>query len=1197
MLTLMAAAPQALVQAADWSAAGSLTTGRENHTATLLLSGKVLVAGGYNGGDLASTELYDPVTNTWNTAGNLATARSTGHTATLLPSGKVLVVGGIGNSYFLANAELYDPVRNAWSSAGNLVTARYGHTTTLLPNGKVLVSGGNSSSLLVANAELYEPATNTWSFAGNLFNARYLHTSTLLSSGKVLVVGGQGNIGPLASVEIYDPATNAWSAASSLTTARKSHTTTLLFSDKVLAVGGLNNSGNGGNAELYDPVTNAWSAASSLVTARFHHTATLLTSGKVLVAGGQGGSGFLTNVELYNPTTNVWSYASDLFTARSLHTSTLLSSGKVLVVAGTGNIGYLSNTELYAQDTITETPTLLAPTNNAATSNPVSVSFSLPEAALAGSVKLSFGATVLTLAGSQESSGAHTFTFNPANPTASLQVASGMAISDGVYAVTLHYQDALGNPEATETSTNVRIDTIAPTFSLPANITAEATGGAGAVVSYTASASDTGGSGVATASFLPASGGSFAIGMTTVNASATDHAGNVATGTFNVTVQDTTAPVVAAHANVTVEATSAAGATVDYEAATATDVVTMNPAITYSKASGTTFPLGVTTVTVTAKDAANNAGTKTFTVTVQDTTAPTISGTFTPLTVFAGTLPDYRSQAVKSDAVGVTSVMQSPLQGSATTVGTVPVTLTATDAAGLTATTTFDVAVRPVAPVHTTHLAKGDHAPSAGVDGLPADAIFASFGPPATADGGSIAFVGKWTSNGGKVKGTGLFLNDRCYALVGGAASVAGVKYTGFSDPVVEGSQFVSIAKLSNGGSEIISNFNTVNRGTMARTGAVAADAGDAKWKSFKAVALRGSSSGSLGFLAQLTGGTGASKVTAANDWGVWVREPGDALHLVYRDGFDLGNSAEVASFASFQPGIGSPGQGRGWLSHNQQGLVLSLNTFTDKSQAIVFGGNGGDTFLARTGAVGTNFAPALAGASFVSFRYPAMNDALANTFYATMKVGGGGAVKADAGGIFASTADFGGSLAPYALIARIGKDAGTTGTTFNALGDPVLSQDGGIAFPAKLKATKTVKGSATTTLWWKPPGEALQLLAQGGAPTVGDLPSAQWKSFETLAIAGGGRGPIFAATLVVGKGGVTAKTASGVWACDFTGAPRALFRTGDTITGKTLKSFTLLKATVGNMGVTRSLNDTAQVVWLATFADKSTAIVTTEVP
>ena len=87
-----------------WSATGSLATARCVHTATLLPSGKVLVAGGFNSSDLNSAELYDPATGLWSATSNLATAHEL-HTATLLPSGKVLVAAG----YYLSSAELYDP--------------------------------------------------------------------------------------------------------------------------------------------------------------------------------------------------------------------------------------------------------------------------------------------------------------------------------------------------------------------------------------------------------------------------------------------------------------------------------------------------------------------------------------------------------------------------------------------------------------------------------------------------------------------------------------------------------------------------------------------------------------------------------------------------------------------------------------------------------------------------------------------------------------------------------------------------------------------------------------------------------------------------------------------------------------------------------------------------------------------------------
>jgi hypothetical protein len=72
----------------------------------LLGNGKVLTAGGWDGGGLSDAELYDPVAGAFATTGRLNTARY-GHTATLLPSGKVLVAGGSGYLTTLASAELY----------------------------------------------------------------------------------------------------------------------------------------------------------------------------------------------------------------------------------------------------------------------------------------------------------------------------------------------------------------------------------------------------------------------------------------------------------------------------------------------------------------------------------------------------------------------------------------------------------------------------------------------------------------------------------------------------------------------------------------------------------------------------------------------------------------------------------------------------------------------------------------------------------------------------------------------------------------------------------------------------------------------------------------------------------------------------------------------------------------------------------
>ena len=331
---------------------------RTAFTATLLLNGKVLLAGGQTS-DTANTttaELFDPVTATTSVAASMSGPRS-GHTATLLETGKVLVTGGITrpNGQVLASSEIYDPVSNMWSRAAAMTQPRINHAALRLQDGRVLVVGGSTASGPSngpLDLEVYDPQADAWtSYRDD--NRPNGVTAVLLSDGRVLIVGGWAVVGP-RTAEFFDPAAGGGVVSGRVMVPynRDWATAALLPDGGVIVAGGRTNgdlaAGALNTTDLYEP-GDTWIAGPAMRVGHCHNTLTTLANGVLLIAGGRcGAAESIAVAELYDPNVKTWAPATSLLDRVGFHSAVLLKDGRVLVAGGQSAGGVITaSTEVY----------------------------------------------------------------------------------------------------------------------------------------------------------------------------------------------------------------------------------------------------------------------------------------------------------------------------------------------------------------------------------------------------------------------------------------------------------------------------------------------------------------------------------------------------------------------------------------------------------------------------------------------------------------------------------------------------------------------------------------------------------------------------------------------------------------------------------------------------------------------------------
>ena len=278
-----------------WTPTGSMIEDRASgHTATLLRDGRVLLVGGECGECTSTTfstntaEIYDPRTGAWSQTPSMSVPRYR-HTATLLLDGRVLVAGGYGAGENWATAEIYDPTTDSWSSAGSMSISRSEAAASLLRDGRVLVTGGNcdlSGACQTASSDIYNPTTNTWTPVASMLMARESHQQFTLRDGTVIVIGGVNVTTPTVAseVETFDLRTGVWTTGPSTLEPAFSVIGGVLSDGRIVLTS--SDPSDPRFTQLYLPGPQAWVAGGDTTTARYQAFGVPFGNGKFLLAGG-----------------------------------------------------------------------------------------------------------------------------------------------------------------------------------------------------------------------------------------------------------------------------------------------------------------------------------------------------------------------------------------------------------------------------------------------------------------------------------------------------------------------------------------------------------------------------------------------------------------------------------------------------------------------------------------------------------------------------------------------------------------------------------------------------------------------------------------------------------------------------------------------------------------------------------------------
>ncbi len=364
---------------------------RAFHTATVLVDGRVLVAGGVSAPDpndylaqvgvngaLQTAELFDPTSGAFQSLPNAPTcdphndelcmlaARAHQSASLLLPRSDVLLAGGEPTVNFSSGstiAEYFEYATSRFSDGPKMTVPRSRQASCVLdPSQDWLFAGGSDTAFQPTDSiELFETGTGDFSEVEKLSVARSGATAVAYPGGVVVIGGWEVDASQIPSglkasnrVDRIEFGGGAPTASSFfLQEARAEHTAVLLTdgqgAPKVFVCGGLSSNITKAaivSCEMVDPVAEASSLLCDLDEPRWEHTATVLQGNRVLISGGfQSGalSAALNTAVLMNPLETCSRKQLSMVSKRGGHTASLLQNGMVVLVGGISTNGQMAS--------------------------------------------------------------------------------------------------------------------------------------------------------------------------------------------------------------------------------------------------------------------------------------------------------------------------------------------------------------------------------------------------------------------------------------------------------------------------------------------------------------------------------------------------------------------------------------------------------------------------------------------------------------------------------------------------------------------------------------------------------------------------------------------------------------------------------------------------------------------------------------